>query len=419
MGSVIDWLGEIPWNHLIDISVMWFISYQVYMRFRGTQAMRLLIRVFIVWLAYLTAQVAGLTLTSFLLWALWIAVLIFFLITFQAEIQRILMRINPMRPLGAILRQARSVRLPDETLSTVSETAFSLASKNTGAIIIWERRDPIEPLMRSAGEVIDAEVRPALLETLFVVGAPYHDGALYIKEEKIYRAGCVLPLSENPELAAHYGTRHRAAAGLTERSDALALVVSEERGEVSTSEHGEIADTESPEALTAWLTERLRGAEDSPQTSLQLAQEVVRHNWRIKLAALAGVILLWAVAIKQKESPRNIFATLGPGVEQGFTVPVDYYNLPKGLQLAPERTKRVHIRIKGEADLMNFIDAGRLRIRINLRGAGAGPAEHTISTRDIDLPSRIHLVGAEPSGIRLRLEKTTKTAGANPPGGKP
>ncbi len=414
MGSVIGWLGEIPWNHLIDIFVMWFISYQVYMRFRGTQAMRLLVRVFFVWLAYLTAQAAGLTLTSFLLWALWIAVLIFFLITFQAEIQRILMRINPMRPLGVILRQARRVRLPDETLSAVSETAFSLASKKTGAIIIWERRDPIEPLMRSAGEVIDAEVRPALLETLFFAGAPYHDGALYIQEERIYRAGCVLPLSENPDLAAHYGTRHRAAAGLTERSDALALVVSEERGEVSTVERGEIAAVGSPEALTAWLTERLHGGEDAPQTSLELARETVRHNWRVKLAALAGVILLWAVAIKQNESPRSIFATLGPGVEHGFTVPVDYYNLPEGLALSSGRTRRVRVRIKGEADLMNFIDAGRLRIRINLRGAGAGPAEHTISTRDIDLPSRIRLVGAEPPEVRLRLEKMAKPDGAKP-----
>ncbi len=77
------WLMSIPWNHLLDIGVMWFLAYQVYTRFRRTQAMRLLVRVFIVWLAYLAAQAGGLTLTSFLLWALWIAVLIFFLITFQ------------------------------------------------------------------------------------------------------------------------------------------------------------------------------------------------------------------------------------------------------------------------------------------------------------------------------------------------
>ena len=403
MGGIFSRLWKIPWNHLIDIFVMWFIGYQVYVRFRGTQAMRRLVRVFFVWLAYLTAQAAGLTLTSFLLWALWIAGLIFFLITFQGEIQRILMRVNPMRPLGAILRMARNVRLPDETLTDVSEAAFRLASKKTGAIIIWERRDPIEPLLRSPGEIIDAEVRPALLETLFFTGAPYHDGALYIQEEKIYRAGCVLPLSEDAGLAAHLGTRHRAAVGLTERSDAIALVVSEERGEVSAVEHGEITPIDSSDALTAWLTERLKGREDEHKIGAGHMKEIVRHNWRVKLAALASVIALWAAAIEQKESPRNIFATLGPGVEQSFLVPVEYYNLPAGLTLTSGRVQRISVRLKGEADLLKYLDTGRLRLRVNLNGAEDGATAHTITNRDIDLPSRIRLVGAEPSEIRLNL----------------
>ncbi|MFP6889367.1 MAG: diadenylate cyclase [Nitrospinota bacterium] len=414
MESVIGVLWKVPWNHLIDICVMWFLGYQVYMRFRGTQAMRLLVRVLIVWLAYLTAQTAGLMLTSFLLWALWIAVLIFFLITFQGEIQRILMRINPMRPVGVLLRLARHVHLPDETLTAVSAAAFALASKRIGAIIIWERLDPIEPLLRSPGEIIDAEARPALLETLFITGTPYHDGALYIQEDKIYRAGCVLPLSENTELGAHYGTRHRAAVGLTERSDALALVVSEERGEVSAVEHGEITPLESVEALTAWLTSRLRGREDESQSAAHRLREIVEHNWRIKLAALAAVAVLWAVAIKQKESPQNIFATLGPGIERAYTVPVEYYNLPPGLSLGPDRMTRVRIRLKAEADLLNFIDSGRFRIKINLSGARDGPLDHVISTRDIDLPARIRLVGAEPSEIRLRLGKKTNTSASRP-----
>ncbi len=415
MGSEIGGLGVflwgIPWNHLIDICVMWFLSYQVYMRFRGTQAMRLLVRVFLVWLAYLAAQAAGLTLTSFLLWALWIAVLIFFLITFQGEIQRIMMRINPMRPLATIIRMARRVRLPDESLAAAAESAFTLASRNTGAIIVWERRDPLEPLLRSPGEVIDAEVRPALLETLFFTGAPYHDGAVYIQEDKIYRAGCVLPLSENPEIEAHHGTRHRAAAGITERSDALALVVSEERGEVLAAEHGTLTPVDTPEALTSWLTARLRGGEDEPRSRSEQAREILAHNWRPKLAALAAVIALWAVAIKQTESPRNFFATLGPGVERSFSVPVEYYNLPPGLALGAGRPRRVSVRLKGEADLLRFLDAGRLRLKIDLRGAEAGKIRHAISTRDIDLPSRIRLTGADPPEIRFRLGERTDSAG--------
>jgi diadenylate cyclase len=405
VGGIFSRLLEIPWNHLIDIFVMWFIGYQIYMRFRGTQAMRRMIRVFFVWLAYLTAQAAGLTLTSFLLWALWIAGLIFFLITFQGEIQRILIRINPMRPLGAILRMARSVRLPDETLTDISEAAFRLASKNTGAIVIWERRDPIESLLRSPGEIIDAAVKPALVETLFFPGAPYHDGALYVQEDKIYRAGCVLPLSEDSSLAAHLGTRHRAAVGLTERSDAITLVVSEERGEVSAVEHGEITPLDSPEMLTAWLTERLKGREDEQKIGAGNLQELIRHNWRVKLSALALVIALWAVTSEQKESPQNFFATLGPGVEQSFLVPVEYDNLPSALSLTNGGVKRINVRLKGEADLLKFLDLGRLRLRVNLSGTSDGTITHKVTNRDIDLPSRIRLLGAEPSEIRLTLTR--------------
>ncbi len=399
------WLMSIPWNHLLDIGVMWFLAYQVYIRFRRTQAMRLLVRVFIVWLAYLAAQTGGLTLTSFLLWALWIAVLIFFLITFQREIQRILMRINPMRPMAAILRLARRVRLPDESLAAAIESAFRLASRNVGAIMIWERRDPLEPHLRSEGEIIDAEVRPALLETLFFGGGPYHDGAVYIQEDKIYRVGCVLPLSENSELAAHYGTRHRAAAGLTERSDAVAVVVSEERGEVSAVEEGRFTTVTSHEELMTWLNSRLRGREEDSKSKSQYLREVFQYNWRVKLIALAAVIALWAVALKQKENPRNLFAPLSQGVVETFEVPVEYYNLPEGLTLDENRLKKVRVRLKGRRDILNFLDEGKIRVTINLQNAGAGETLRTISSRNITLPSGVSLTGATPPEFRLRLGK--------------
>ncbi len=400
-----EWITDIPWNHLLDIGVMWFLGYQVYMRFRGTQAMRLLVRVFIIWLAYLAAQAGGLTLTSFLLWAMWIAVLIFFLITFQHEIQRILMRINPMRPMAAIFRMARRVRFPNESLDAAAESAFRLSSRKVGAIMIWERRDPLEPHLRSEGEVIDAAIRPALLESLFFVGAPYHDGAVYIQEDKIYRAGCILPLSENSEMAAHYGTRHRAAAGITERSDALAVVVSEERGEVSAVEEGRIISVASHEELTAWLDARLRGGEEDSKTRGQYFREAIQHNWRVKLIVLAAVIALWAVAFKQKENPRNIFTTLAQGVEETFEVAVIYYNLPDGLALDPKRRKKIRVRLKGRRDILSFLDEGKIQVSINLKNEGAGEIERTISFRNITLPNEVRLTGADPPGIRILLKK--------------
>lgn len=403
-GNLNGWMTNIQWNHILDIGVMWFLAYQVYMRFRRTQAMRLLVRVFIVWLAYLVAQNAGLTLTAFLLWALWIAALIFFLLTFQREIQRILMRINPMRPMAAILRFMRRVRLPDESIVAAAESAFALASKRVGAIMVWERRDQLEPHLQSEGEVIDAEVRPAMLESLFYVGAPYHDGASYIQEGKIYRAGCVLPLSENPELAAHYGTRHRAAAGITERSDAIAIVVSEERGEVSVVEDGQITSVESSEELNSWLNARLRGGEEDSKSRRQQIQEALQNNWRIKVASLAAVVALWGLAYEQKENPQNFFNQLTAGVEEKLVVPVEYYNLPDGLRLDKRHLlKKVTVRLKGRRDLLNFLDVGKVRVTVNLENYRAGDSAQTITSRNIDLPSDIRLIGVDPPEIAVRL----------------
>ncbi|MEE9275344.1 MAG: diadenylate cyclase [bacterium] len=409
-------LGPLPWIHAIDVGIMWFLLYQVYVRIRGTQAMRLLLRVFAAWLGHLAAQAAGLTLTSFLLWALWIALLIFFLIHSQAEIQRVLRRLNPMRPFGLLLRLARGVRLADESLAALAGSVFALARKEIGAIVVLERRDSIEPLLRSPGEVIDAEIRPALLETIFSPGTPYHDGAIYIQDGRVHRVGCVLPLSEAENLPPDYGTRHRAALGITESSDALAVVVSEERGEVSTVEDGRIKSVETADALSAWLTARLqaRRGEEAPGRKEAFLKEAVLGDWRAKLAVLAAVLALWSLGMRQREDPRDFFRRFGAGAEERFSVPVVFYNLPAGLALGGERTRRAEVRLRGRRDILNFLDAARLRVAVNLAGARAGLHERAVTARDIDLPAGMRLLEVRPAEVRVRLRAKKQREGNSP-----
>ena len=416
IAAVGDALVWIPWSHLVDIGLMWFLVYHVYVRFRGTQAMRLLVRVFLVWLAYLAAQAAGLRLTSFLLWALWIAVLILFLINFQEEIRRIFLRLNPMQPLALLMRRALRVRLPEEGLVALVQSAFGLAQRRTGAIMILERRDPIEPLLRSPGEVIRADIRPGLLETIFFNGTPYHDGAAAVRDGRVDRVGCVLPLSENRELPAEYGTRHRAAAGLTEKCDALAVVVSEERGEVSAVEGGQIKTLETPEELTSWLMARLQAQRTEPARRWAVSRETLTHNWRPKLIALGAVAALWLLGGEQRENPRNILLRLGGGAEEIFSVPVSYYNIPDGLELGRASARSAVVRLGGSRDILNFLDPGRLRIWVNLQGAREGESRHPITERHIDLPGRVRLLGVDPAEIEVRLTSRPKPQ-APPPGG--
>ena len=404
----LNFFQNLSWNHMIDIGIMWFLLYQVYIRFKGTQAMRLLVRVFAVWLIYLASQAAGLHLTSFLLWAIWIAVLILFLINFHGEIQKIFFQLNPVRRISTLLRRAMRIRLPDESLATIAGSAFSLAAKNLGAIIVVERRDLTEALLRSPGEEIEADIRSSLLETIFFKGAPYHDGAAVVRENKVSRVGCLLPLSENRALPPEFGTRHRAAVGITERCDALAIVISEERGQITCMEGSQTKTIEHEEELASWLTTRLRAAREAGQAKRRISLAQVFENWKPKLAALAAVIFLWSLGGQERQNPQNFFPQLESKVEEEFRVPLHYYNIPSSVILPDDTAKEVKIRIRGRRDLLNYIDATRLRMNVNLAKMTPGAHSRTFSGRDIDLPSDLEFLSAEPKTIELNLAKAPK-----------
>lgn len=392
--QVRQFLWNFPWSNLVDIGIMTFIVYQAYIRFRGTRAMRVLVGVAILAVGGLFAQAAGLFLTSWLLGGIGAAALIFMIVIFQGEIRQMLEQVNPRLPMTILLR-----RLPQEGLSTIVDTLFTLASKRCGALVVFERHDFLEPLLRSPGTVIDAQVSPELIENLFTPPTPLHDGALYIRGGRIYRAGCILPLSDNRLLASFYGTRHRAALGISEQSDALAVVVSEERGTVSMVEKGtlEIADT--PTKLLTWLTERLSAPSEKPHRRW-LRAELLTANWRPKLASLAVVCILWFVLVGRQDT------------EVGFSVPVVYTNVPKELTIQDQRVQEVYVRVRGSQEMLNFLDPGRLRVAIDLKDARAGSQRYALSSKDINLPPSLQLISIDPGEIRLRLgEKPPESNG--------
>ncbi|MFQ5656481.1 MAG: diadenylate cyclase [Candidatus Methylomirabilales bacterium] len=379
-----------PGNHLLDIGLMTFVVYQVYVRFRGTRAMRILAGVVLLGLGYLLAQAAGLYLTAWVLGGVWAAALIIVIILFQGEIRQMLEQVNPRFPLKSMLRGVSHVRLPEESLVTVAETAFTTASNRSGALLLFERHDFLEPLLRSPGILIDAQVSPELLETIFSARAPLHDGAVYLRAGRAYRAGCVLPLSEKPRLAPHYGTRHRAALGISEQSDAVVVVVSEERGKVSVVEHGKIAAVDTPADLLTWLTERL--VQQEKRSRRWALKTLLTHNWRPKLIALASVSLLWFVLVGQQNA------------EVGFKVPLVYDNVPKELSIVGRR-EQVYVRLRGSREMLNLLDPSRLRVTIDLKKAEAGSNRYSISLEDINVPPGLQLAEVNPSRILVRMRE--------------
>lgn len=387
---------DFQWRDGLDIAFMAFFVYQAYLRFRGTRAARIGIGLAVLGIFYFVARQAGLFLTTWVLGGIWAAAFILVVVVFQAEIRQILEQVNPTLPVPRFLRRSAQKPRIANFLVTVADTCFSLAKKHWGAILVFERRDPVEPLLRSQGVRVDAEISGVLLDNLFAPTSPLHDGALFFKAGRICRAGCVLPLSETRSLPYIYGTRHRAALGITERSDALAVVVSEERGTVSVVDHGGMVTLPGSSELLAWLDARLSGTADERCGTgrwRDILTANLRTNMKPKLGALATVCVLWLALV----GPQN--------TEVGFRVPVVYYNIPRHLDLVGTNTQEVYLRVRGSRELLSLLNPRGLRAQVDLSSARAGRRLVALTEHDINVPLGLQVAGMDPANVRIRLRE--------------
>jgi diadenylate cyclase len=237
MSRAFPFLSSLPplsLNAIVDIVAVAFLVYQALMVVRGTRAGHILVGILIMVSLYLAAWGAGLealrSVLSFIVPYLGIAIIVLF----QSEIRRTLARLGRKRwfGLGGGYRGLESV---NELLLAVEH----LSAHKTGALIVLERDIGLRTFIES-GVRLDAHISRDLLLSIFQPGLPLHDGAVIVQKEHIAAAACFLPLTTNPALASTLGTRHRAAIGITEETDCLSVVVSEETGRVSVAAFGEL-----------------------------------------------------------------------------------------------------------------------------------------------------------------------------------
>jgi len=234
VASLTSSLPKLSLTAILDILVVAFIIYQLIMVVRGTRAAHVLAGIGVVLLVYLLSIWMGLELVRSILANVVPYTAIALIVLFQSEIRRTLARIGRRRSLGFGGRLQRR-ESTDEILWALNR----LSEQKTGALIVLERDMGLRTFVES-GQVLDACLSRDLLLSIFQPGGPMHDGAVIIQGDRVAAAACFLPLSMNPLLARKLGTRHRAAIGITEESDCLSVVVSEETGRVSVAAFGEI-----------------------------------------------------------------------------------------------------------------------------------------------------------------------------------
>ena len=246
-------LGTFGWRDAVDLALVAVILYLILALFRGTRAVQMLVGVAVLVVASLAARALELHSLGWLLdslWSFWVVVLV---VLFQPELRRALAWIGQGEGLRSLLAgSSTATRVVDEIASVTG----SLADRRIGALIVIERGTGLRQYAE-LGVALDALVSADLLISVFLPYSPLHDGAVFIRDDRVVAAGCFLPLSRNAQVARQLGTRHRAALGITEETDAVALAVSEETGRISVALDGQIEPVTSPEALRTRLGEIL------------------------------------------------------------------------------------------------------------------------------------------------------------------
>jgi uncharacterized protein (TIGR00159 family) len=262
-------LQHLSFHALVDVLVLAFVFYQLLLLIRGTRSVNMIIAlVLLVALYALTSPgVIGLSAVHAVLGTLLTYVPIAIIVLFQNQIRRFLSKLG-RNPMTAWMPRRQEHRIIEE----VALAAASLASKRLGALIVIERDMGLRSFYET-GIFLDAEVSYDLLMNIFTFHSPLHDGAAIIAEGRIKAASCYLPLTMNPSLSRTYGTRHRAAFGITEESDAVAVVVSEERGVISLVDGGEVTEGLDTKSLQLALGAALNG--DSTATRKRTGRSAV------------------------------------------------------------------------------------------------------------------------------------------------
>jgi len=256
-----------PVRDLTDVLLVTFGIYWLLLLIRGTRAVQILVGLLVLLVVNGVSNVLHLVTLRLILDNFLGSAVIIMVIVFQQEIRRALARV------GRGFFSPVSAREESQMLEEIVRSAQKLAPKRIGALIVLERDTQLDDQIES-GVMIDATVTKELITSIFLPRSPLHDGALIVQGGRIAQAGCILPLTLREDLPEGVGTRHRAAVGITEETDAVVIVVSEETGGISIVLRGEMAQNLEPPVLRVLLRDILSGERDDLR-NLPLGGEVV------------------------------------------------------------------------------------------------------------------------------------------------
>ncbi len=379
-------LATMHLQDIVDILLLSYILFRLYVLFRGTYVFRVITGLVILWFFQRTAVFLGLILTSWALQGITAVATLIIIIVFRNEIRSVLQAKN----LKAILWgfPHKTVHTPIEV---IKESIQTLARQQIGALMVFHAAEDLQDFVQS-GIQWNGLLSKEMITSIFWHDNPVHDGAAVIQGDRITEVGVVLPLSYRNDLPSHYGTRHRAALGLAEVTDALIIVVSEETGKVVAAKDSNIIDIETDDELVKTLRKHA-GLSEGKQDYLR------KEKLEIGIAAFVSVILITAV-----------WFSFSRGLDTLMTleIPVEYTKSDPKIEIVETSVNSVSLQLGGSSALIKSIRPEQVQVRLDLDKAVAGRNTFSITRENITLPPGIFLKKVSPSVVEATLEVTIK-----------
>ncbi|MBW2369780.1 MAG: DNA integrity scanning protein DisA nucleotide-binding domain protein [Deltaproteobacteria bacterium] len=388
MHSIETFFSALRWQDILDIAINSYIMFRLYVLFRGTTAFRVMLGLACLWFFQRLSVSVGLIVTSWVIQGITAAAAIIIIVIFRNEIRKVFQAKN----LRAIIWD-----LPDKrdysSVESLVDVIFELAEKKIGALIVFPGKDDIDDIVET-GLPWQGLATREMIKSIFWPGSPVHDGAAILDGRRISKVASILPLSQREDLPSTFGTRHRAAAGLAEQSDALIILVSEETGNVLGVKGKDFIQTGDRTELRSLIrrhTTRIKG------------DRKANNNERIELglAAVLSVLLISSVWVSFTRNPDTLIS---------FEVPLRYLNQTPGVEIVEASTDTVMVNLIGAGPLIKSMRPDQVEVGIDLAQATIGKNIIEIPPDVVSLPPGIALKRVTPPAVTITLDtRTDKT----------
>lgn len=314
-----------------------------------------------------------------------------FVIVFQPEIRKFFKWLSS----GRTVSFKKALSLPENNIQTIVRAVFEMARIKMGAILVLPGEYPLDDIIEG-GFPLNGKISFPLILSIFDSSSPGHDGAILIEGSEIKMFGLHLPLAQEFKEYNRVGTRHRAGAGITEKTDAMSIIVSEERGEVSVSTKGKLQKVKTPEELANIIAEFTKQEEKVESKPHGILHFIFIRNTLLKIISVLISISLW------------VFFVYGANtVKINYEIPIQFKSLDNNLTIKSTNPEKVTITISGNKTDVSRLKPEDINIIVNAQNFRLGDNYLTISKDNIQTPSYIELTGFSNKNIQVRtIEKT-------------